>query len=53
VYIRLEDAIVITADGYANMSGFVPVEPEAIEKLMAEESPFERMDTRGTATATR
>jgi Xaa-Pro aminopeptidase len=36
VYIRLEDMIVITANGYENMSGFAPIEIDAIEKLMAE-----------------
>jgi Xaa-Pro aminopeptidase len=36
VYIRLEDMIVITPTGYENMSGFAPVEIDAIEKLMAE-----------------
>jgi Xaa-Pro aminopeptidase len=36
VYIRIEDAIVITDTGYENMSGFVPVDPDAIEKLMSE-----------------
>ena len=36
VYIRLEDVILVTADGYENLSAFVPVEVEAIEKLMAE-----------------
>ena len=36
VYIRLEDAIVITETGYDNMSAFVPVEPDAIERLMTE-----------------
>jgi Xaa-Pro aminopeptidase len=36
VYIRLEDMIVITADGYENLSAFVPWEIDAIEKLMAE-----------------
>lgn len=35
VYIRLEDVILITATGYENMSAFVPVEVDAIEKLMA------------------
>jgi Xaa-Pro aminopeptidase len=34
--IRLEDMILITEGGYENMSAFVPVEVEAIEKLMAE-----------------
>jgi Xaa-Pro aminopeptidase len=38
VYIRLEDMLLITPTGYDNMSAFVPVEPEAIEKLMAEQA---------------
>jgi Xaa-Pro aminopeptidase len=36
VYVRLEDAILITEAGYENLSGFVPVEIAAIERLMAE-----------------
>jgi len=36
VYIRLEDMLVITSTGYENMSGFAPIEIDAIEKLMAE-----------------
>jgi Xaa-Pro aminopeptidase len=36
VYIRLEDTLVITATGYENLSGFVPVEIDAVEKLMKE-----------------
>ena len=36
VYIRLEDMLLITPTGCENMSGFAPVEPDAIEKLMAE-----------------
>jgi Xaa-Pro aminopeptidase len=36
VYVRLEDVILITATGYENLSGFAPVEPADIEKLMAE-----------------
>jgi Xaa-Pro aminopeptidase len=36
VYIRLEDMIVITPTGHDNMSGFAPIEIDAIEKLMAE-----------------
>ena len=35
-YVRLEDVILITDTGYENLSGFVPVEVDAIEKLMAE-----------------
>ncbi len=34
--IRLEDVILITENGYENLSGFVPVEIDAIEKLMTE-----------------
>ena len=40
VYIRLEDVILITPDGYENLSGFVPVEPGDIERLMAERGVF-------------
>jgi Xaa-Pro aminopeptidase len=36
VYIRLEDMILVTKDGYENLSGFVPVEVADIQKLMAE-----------------
>jgi Xaa-Pro aminopeptidase len=41
VYIRLEDAILITETGYENLSGFLPTEAEAIEKLIAEHGRFE------------
>jgi Xaa-Pro aminopeptidase len=34
--LRLEDMILITENGYENMSAFVPVEIDAIEKLMKE-----------------
>jgi Xaa-Pro aminopeptidase len=36
VYIRLEDVLVITETGVDNLSRFVPVEPDDVEKLMAE-----------------
>lgn len=36
IYIRLEDAILITDSGYENMSGFVPSDIDAIERLMRE-----------------
>ena len=42
VYVRLEDVILITEKGYENLSGFVPMEIDAIEKLMAEEGIGER-----------
>jgi Xaa-Pro aminopeptidase len=53
VYVRLEDAILITPDGYENMSGFVPVEPDAIERLMAEEGMFERAERKPTDVSRR
>ena len=34
--IRLEDLILITDSGYENLSAFVPVEPDAIERVMRE-----------------
>jgi Xaa-Pro aminopeptidase len=40
--IRLEDVILITESGYENLSSFVPVEIQAIEKLMAEPGLSER-----------
>ena len=42
IYIRLEDAIVITETGYENMSGFVPFDIEGIERLMREEPKYVR-----------
>ena len=49
VYIRLEDAILITETGYENLSGFLPMEPDALEKLMAEPGRFEdQPPARGT-----
>jgi Xaa-Pro aminopeptidase len=40
--IRLEDVILITETGYENLSAFVPVEIDEIEKLMAEPGLSER-----------
>jgi Xaa-Pro aminopeptidase len=37
IYIRLEDVIVVTEKGAENLTDFVPMEMDAIEKLMAEE----------------
>jgi hypothetical protein len=45
--VRLEDVILITANGYENLSGFVPMEPEAIERLMAEPGILESLRARG------
>jgi Xaa-Pro aminopeptidase len=36
VYVRLEDVILITPNGYENLSGLAPVDAADIEKLMAE-----------------
>jgi Xaa-Pro aminopeptidase len=36
VYIRLEDVLLVTANGYENLSAMAPIEPDAVEKLMAE-----------------
>jgi Xaa-Pro aminopeptidase len=43
VYIRCEDTILITETGYENLSAFVPIEIEDIERLMAEEGFAERL----------
>jgi len=48
VYVRLEDMILITANGYENLSAFVPMEVDAIEKLMAEPGFAERRRTGST-----
>ena len=52
VYIRLEDMIVITPTGHDNMSGFAPIEIDAIEKLMAEQGIAQLM-RKPTSTASR
>jgi Xaa-Pro aminopeptidase len=49
VYIRLEDAILITETGYENLSQSLPMDPDAIEKLMAEDSLFDRGPGRQTS----
>lgn len=41
--LRLEDVILITANGYENLSAFVPVEIEEIEKLMSQPGLSEAM----------
>jgi Xaa-Pro aminopeptidase len=39
-YIRVEDTIVVTRNGYECLTGDVPTEPAAIEALMKKESSF-------------
>ena len=42
IYIRLEDMILITDDGAENMSGFVPMDIDGIEALIAGEGLLQR-----------
>jgi Xaa-Pro aminopeptidase len=46
--IRLEDVILINETGYENLSAFVPVEMEAIEKLMTERGLSDGFQRRAT-----
>ena len=41
VYVRLEDVILVTPTGYENLSAFVPMDADGIERLMAEPSRFD------------
>lgn len=50
VYIRLEDVLLVTPNGYENMSAFAPIEPDAVEKLMAEHG-FAEKRSKSTAAA--
>ena len=36
LYIRCEDTVVVTEGGIENLTGFVPIEPDAIERVVAE-----------------
>ncbi len=49
IYVRLEDLIVITATGKEIVSDFVPMEMDAIEKLMKEEGMLQRYPRDGAA----
>lgn len=42
IYIRLEDVILITAEGAENLSGFLPMDIDGIEALMREEGILQR-----------
>jgi len=42
--------IVMTETGYENLSSFVPIEIDAIEKLMAEQGMFEKYVPKKTTT---
>jgi Xaa-Pro aminopeptidase len=41
---RIEDVILITEAGYENLSAFVPIEIDDIEKLMAEPGMSDRLE---------
>jgi Xaa-Pro aminopeptidase len=43
IYIRLEDMILVTPNGYENMSAHAPIEIDAIEKLMTEPGMAQRL----------
>ena len=42
--VRIEDDILITADGHENLSALAPVHPDAVEAVCAEESVLPRFD---------
>jgi Xaa-Pro aminopeptidase len=42
IYIRLEDMLLVTESGVENLSGFVPIEIDAIERLMNEPGILQR-----------
>ena len=52
VYVRLEDVILMTETGYENLSAFVPIEIDAVEKVMAEPGMFEKYSPRTTPAGT-
>ncbi len=49
IYIRLEDMFLVSETGIENLSGFVPVEPAAIEQLMKEPGVLQRYPRTGSA----
>ena len=51
MYLRLEEVIVITDTGYDNVSAFVTMDIDEVEKLMAEQGMFERDAPRNESTA--
>jgi Xaa-Pro aminopeptidase len=42
--VRIEDDLLVTTDGYENMSALTPVEPDAVEAMCAEESSLPLFD---------
>ena len=47
-YVRLEDVILVTKDGYENLSAELPIDMDGIERLMAEPSRFDAEPGRGS-----
>jgi Xaa-Pro aminopeptidase len=52
IYVRLEDVILMTETGYENLSDFVPMEIDAVERLMREPGMFEKYSPRTTSPRT-
>jgi Xaa-Pro aminopeptidase len=50
-YVRLEDVILVTKDGYENLSASLPIDIDGIERLMAEPSRFDPPRDAGHAEA--
>ena len=43
LYVRTEDVVVITENGFENFTDFLPVEPSAIEAVMREDGMLDRL----------
>jgi len=48
-YIRCEDTVVVAEEGIENLTGFVPLELNAVEALMREEGLLQKVPPRGFA----
>jgi Xaa-Pro aminopeptidase len=46
LYVRVEDTVVVTVDGVENLTGFVPLELDDVERLMTERGLLQWWKTR-------
>jgi Xaa-Pro aminopeptidase len=46
LYVRCEDTVVVTEDGIENLTGFVPIDPDEIARVMREPGLLEVLDAR-------
>jgi len=46
LYIRCEDTVVVTEDGIENLTGFVPIDPHEIARVMREPGLLQALDAR-------